>query len=151
MNSKSILVPVNGDKAGENAFRLACRLARENKAKLHAIHIIEVKHELPLDTEVDPSRAEGVLDRIETLSHDEKYRVEAQYLQARSAGPAIVEEASQRGAKLIIVGIPYKRHMGRFTVGETASYLLCNAPCPVILWREGDGVQSRHETSSLAH
>jgi len=49
MNSKSILVPVNGDKAGENAFRLACRLARENKAKLHAIHIIEVKHEMPLD------------------------------------------------------------------------------------------------------
>ena len=151
MNAKSILVPVNGDVAGESAFRLACRIARENKAKLHAVHIIEVTHELPLDAEVDPSQAESALDRIETLSHEEKYKVETQSLQARSAGPAIVEEASQRGAALIVVGIAYKRHMGRFTVGETASYLLCNAPCPVILWREEDGVHSRHETRSLLH
>ena len=151
MNAKSILVPVNGGAAGESAFRLACRIARENKAKLHAIHVIEVTHELPLDAEVDPTSAESALDRIETLSHEEKYKVEAQYLQARRAGPAIVDEASQRGAELIIVGIPYKRQMGQFTVGETASYLLRNATCPVILWREEDGVHSRHETRSLIH
>jgi nucleotide-binding universal stress UspA family protein len=149
VNTKSILVPVNGDRAGESAFRLACRLARESKAKLHAVHVIEVNHELPLDAEVDPSHAERALDRIETLSREEKYKVEAQCLQARSAGPAIVEEASQRGAELIVVGIGYKHRMGRFTVGETASYLLGNAHCPVILWREVDGVNSRHEIRSL--
>ena len=154
MHAKSILVPVNGDRAGEGAFRLACGLARESKARLYAVHIIEVTHDLPLDAEVDPAHAEAALDRIEAVSHEEKYRVEAQCLQARSAGPAIVEEASQRGADLIVVGINYKRYMGRatgrFTVGETASYLLTNAPCPVVLWRELDGVKTRHETRSLA-
>ena len=150
MNAKSILVPVNGDTAGERAFRLACRLAKENKAKLQALHVIEVKHELPLDAEVDASHGESVLDRIEAVSQEEKYRVEAQYLQARRAGPAIVQEALQRETELIVLGIPYKRHMGRFTVGETASYLLQNAPCPVILWRERDGVHARQPTRPLA-
>ena len=144
MNARALLVPVNGDSACESAFRLACRLVRANKAKLQALHIIEVKHELPLDAEVDASQGEGVLDRIERLSHEEKYQVEAQYLQARRAGPAIVQEASERGTELIVVGIPYKHRMGRFTVGETASYLLQNAPCPVILWREENVSQSRH-------
>ena len=153
MNTKSILVPVDGGSAGESAFRLACRLARESRARLYAVHIIEVTHDLPLDAEVDPSHAEAALDRIEAVSHEEKYKVEAQCLQARSAGPAIVEEASQRGTDLIVVGISYKRPMGRvggrFTVGETASYLLSNAPCAVVLWREVDGVKARHETRSL--
>ena len=136
VNAKRILVPINGDKAGENAFRLACALCKEKKGKLFALHVIEVALELPVDAEVDSARGEAILARIEALSKETKSPVEAEFLQARHAGPAIVQEALERGVEMIIMGIPYKSRLGQFSLGETASYILKNSPCPVILWRE---------------
>ena len=142
LNVKKILVPINGHKAGEEAFRLACELSRHSKAKLYALYIIEITHELPIDAEVDPHEGETILSAIETVSHEEKCHVEARYLQARRAGPAIVQEAEERSAELIVLGLPYKRHLGQFILGDTASYVMKNAPCPVIVWREGARIMS---------
>ena len=136
INVKKILVPVKGDKTGEEAFRLACGLSKENKAKIYALYIIVVKQELPLDAQIDPTQGEAILGRIEAMGHEGKCHVEAEYLQARHPGPAIVQEALEREVDLIVLGVPYKRHLGQFTLGETAPYVLKNAPCPVILWRE---------------
>ncbi len=142
LDVKKILVPINGHKAGEDAFRVACELARHSKAKLYALYVIEITHELPIDAEVDPDEGEAILSGIETVSHEEKCHVEARYLQARRAGPAIVQEVEERRAELIVLGLPYKRHLGQFTLGDTASHVMKNAPCPVILWREGARIMS---------
>ena len=53
VNAKRILVPVNGDAVSERAFRWACQTARESKAELHAVYVIEVPLELPLEAELD--------------------------------------------------------------------------------------------------
>ena len=140
MSAKNILVPIKGDPAGENAFRLACELSRESKAKLYALYIIEIKQELPLDAVVDSTDGETALNRIEAISHREKCHVEAGYLQARRAGPAIIQEVIERGVELLVLGISFKHRFGQFTVGETSSYVIKNAPCPVILWRESVGI-----------
>ena len=132
----NILVPINGDKAGEEAFRLACDLSKENKAKVRVLYVIEVGQELPLDAEVDAALGEAVLSRIEALAAEVKCNVQAEYLQARHAGPAIVQEALERESGLIIMGIPYKRRLGSFTLGNTASHILKHASCPVIMARE---------------
>ena len=142
MNAKKVLVPVKGDRAGEEAFRLACKLSKQNKAKLYALYVIEVAQELPLDAAVDSSLGEDILNRIEALGQEEKHPVEAEYLQARHAGPAIVQEALARNAELIVMGIPCKSRYGSFTLGETASYVLKNSLCPVVLWREQLGASS---------
>lgn len=133
---KNVLVPTKGDNIGEEAFHLACGICKQNKATLYVLHVIEVKQELPLDSAVDPSYGESVLNRIEALGAEKKCPVAAEYVQARHSGPAIVQEALERKIDLIILGIPYKRRFGQFTLGETASYVLKNASCPVILWRE---------------
>lgn len=135
-NAKKILVPVKGDGTEEEAFRLACRIAKETKAHLYALYVIEVKQELPLDVEVDPTQAEAILDRLEALGHEERCRIKAEYLQARQAGPAIVQEAQKACVELIVLGIHYRRRFGQFVLGSTTSYVLENAPCPVVLWRE---------------
>ncbi len=140
MSAKKILVPIKGDAAGENAFRLACELSKDSKAKLYALYIIEIKQELPLDAVVDSTEGETALNRIEAISHREKCHVEAGYLQARRAGPAIIQEIIERGSELLVLGISYKHHFGHFAVGETSSYVIKNAPCPVILWREPIGI-----------
>lgn len=133
---RNVLVPTKGDKIGEDAFRLACGICKGAKAKLYALYVIEVTQELPLDAELDPAHGESILDQIEAVGVEEKCAVVGEYVQARQSGPAIVQEALERKIDLIVLGIPYKRHLGQFTLGDTASYILKKAPCPVILWRE---------------
>ena len=131
-----ILVPVNGDTAGEEAFRLACDLSKENKSQVRVLYVIEVGQELPLDAEVDTAKGESILNHIEAVGQEEKCQVKAEYIQARHAGPAIVQEAYQRNSELIVMGIPYKRRLGSFALGNTASHILKHAPCPVVMLRE---------------
>ena len=99
MEYKKILVPVSGSPADEAAMRLACRLARKDKGKIWAVTVVAVKRALPLDAEIDSEiqHSEGVLDKIEAIAEDEDYEVETDILQARDAGPAIVDEALEGG------------------------------------------------------
>ena len=47
-------------------------------------------------------------------------RVETVLLQARDVGAALVDEASERGADLLVLGLPYrKRFGGDFAIGRT--------------------------------
>ena len=40
------------------------------------------------------------------------------------------------GADLIVMGLPYKRRFGEFNLGKTVPYVLKNANCRVMLFRE---------------
>jgi nucleotide-binding universal stress UspA family protein len=139
MEFKKILVPVTGTKADDEAMRLACRLGKKDKAKVWAVYVITVKRSLPLDAEIEAEtkKAEDILDRIASVAAEEDYEVDTDVLQAREVGPAIVDEAAERGVDLILMGIPYKRHFGQFSLGTVVPYVLINAPCRVILYHEG--------------
>ncbi|MBE9501673.1 MAG: universal stress protein [Chloroflexi bacterium] len=132
------LVPLNGEKIDENTLRLACTLARSEKGKVYAIHVIQVKRALPLDAEIEPEteKAEEVLKRAERIGDEMDCEVLTELLQAREAGPAIVDEAVERGIALIIMAIPYKKPFGEFDLGSIVPYVLKNAPCRVLIWRE---------------
>ena len=137
MEFKKILVPISGTEIDEDTIRLACRLANKNKGKIWAVYVITVKRTLPLDAEIEPEikRAEDILDNIEMVAEEEDYEVEAEALQAREAGPAIIDEAVERGINLILMGVEYKRRFGQFNLGSVAPYVLKNSPCPVILYQ----------------
>ena len=139
MDAKRILVPVDGSSMSERTFRWACQTARESKAELYAMYVIEVPLELPLEAEManDINQGERLLTRIEHIGHQEKCKgVQAKYMRARDAGPAIVLETQDRGMDLVIMGIPYKRYFGSCEMGPTAEYIFRNAACQVILWRD---------------
>ena len=56
---------------------------------------------------------------------------------ARDVAAAIVDEATERGADLLVTGLPYrKRFGGEFAIGWTIPYILQNAPCTVWVVRE---------------
>ncbi|MBN1368344.1 MAG: universal stress protein [Dehalococcoidales bacterium] len=133
-----ILVPVVGDPADEEAMQLACFLAKKNKAKIWAVYVIQLMRSLPVDAEVDAeiSRGEAILDHIEKVAEEMDYNVETDLLQARDAGPTIVEEASDHNVDLIIMGIRYKRRLGQFSLGDVGPYVLKNASCRVILYQQ---------------
>lgn len=137
-SDKRILVPVNGIRASQDAFRWACHWAKQNKAELHSVYISEIPQEFSLNAEFiqDNPHGEQVLSRIEAIAAEEKCRVQAQLLQARHAGPAIALEAEDRNMEMIILGLPFRRRLGQNPLGSTASYLLNHAPCQIIFWRE---------------
>ena len=138
MEFHKILVPVIGTEADEEAMRLACRLAKKDKGKILAIYSIKIKRALPLDAEIESEieKAEAVLDHIEMVAEEQDYEVDTDVLQAREAGPAIIDEVVERGVDLILIGIKHKTRFGQFSLGHVVPYVLRNAPCPVILYQE---------------
>jgi len=138
MEFSRILVPVNGDTTDKEAIRLACRLAKDGKGKIYVVHVIQVKRSLPLDAELQPETetAEDILARAEEAADENDYEIETDLLQTREIGPAIIDEAMERSADLILMGMGYRQRFGQFDLGETIPYVIKNAPCRVIVLRE---------------
>lgn len=138
MQFEKILVPVVGTKADEEAIKLACQLARKNKAKIWAVYVITIKRSLPLHAEIEAEirTSEDILDRMEIIAEEEDYEVETDLIQARDAGPAVVDEAVEREVDLILMGVAYKRRFGQFSLGNVVPYILKSAPCRVILYHQ---------------
>jgi len=139
MEFHKILVPVSGSEADEGAVELADKLlAKKNKGEICAVYVIPIERALPLDAEVEPEikRAEDILNNIESITEGRGCKIETDLLQAREVAPAIVDEAVEREADLILIGITYKRRYGEFSLGDVVPYVLKNAPCRVILYHQ---------------
>jgi len=136
--SKKVLVAVGGQAIDAETVRLACRMTDPQGGKLYAVHIIEVNRSLPLGAVLDEvvERGEKILDEVEQLAAQFQLAVETELVQARDTGPALVDEAVEWGADLIVMGLPYKRRFGEFNMGKTVPYVLKNANCRVMLFRE---------------
>ena len=136
LEAKKIMVPVMGEKVGEEALRLACQMARRNGAEVQALYVIELGHEHPLDANLtaETAKAERLLRQVDALCREERCPADTALVQARRAGPAIVQETIDRKADLITMAAEYRK--GSRTLSETVTYVLKNAPCPVLLWSE---------------
>lgn len=138
MKLERVLVAVNGKDTDVETVRLACDLAKKAKAKIYVVYVIEVKRSLPLDATIDSEieRAEKALSRAEEIAAERDYEVETDLIQARDVGPAIVDEAMEKDVDLIIMGFGYKKRFGMFSLGRVIPYVLEEAPCRVLLYRE---------------
>lgn len=146
MEFHNILVPVIEPRAGEEAVRLVCSLVKKNKGKTKAcaVYVITIKRSLPVDAELQPEieTAEEIMDHIESVAEEEGFRIETDVLQARETGPAIIDEAVERGVDLILLGITPKVRFGQYTMGDVVPYILKNAPCRVILYQHTNAGQA---------
>ena len=138
MESNRILVPVVGTRADEEAMKLACRLAKKGKSKIWSVYVITIKRALPLNAEIENEirKAESILDHIDEVAEEEDFEIETDVVQAREAGPAIIDEASGHEVDLILMGVEYKRRFGQFSLGNVVPYVLKNAPCPILLFQK---------------
>jgi nucleotide-binding universal stress UspA family protein len=135
---KVIIVPTDGSRASMKAVALACDIAKRNKGRVYVVHVIEVKRSLPLDAELEPEAREGerILLQAEKVASERDFEVRTELLQARESGHAVVDEAVERGADAIILGMDYKRPFGEFQPGHLTQYVLKNAPCLVWICRQ---------------
>ncbi len=132
-----VVIALNGGSSDARIVRLAVTAAAG--AELIAVHVVEIDWTLPLDADIagGSEEAQRLLDMAEAVADKSKAQLETVLLQARDVGAALVDEATERGADLLVVGLPYRmRFGGDFAIGRTIPYVLKNAPCAVWVVRE---------------
>ncbi len=133
------VVALSGVRTDRPIVALAAEMARASRAELVGVHVVEIDWTLPLDADVagQSEDAQRVLDIAEATAEASGHGLDTVLLQARDVGAAIVDEASERDADLIIAGLPFRRRFGGdFAIGRTIPYILRNAPCAVWIIRE---------------
>ncbi|HSW42673.1 MAG TPA: universal stress protein [Patescibacteria group bacterium] len=133
------VVAVDGGPSDTRLLTLVIELARRSRAEVVAVHVVEIDWTLPLDANVaqGSDEAQHILDMAEAQAKNAKYALETVLVQARDVGAALVDEAVERDADLLVLGLPYrKRFGGDFAIGRTVPYVLKNAPCAVWVARE---------------
>lgn len=138
MKIKNILVPISNLKYVEDMVRVACNLAIFYKAEVMALYVIEIPRSLPLDVEIkeEKQRAEEILKKAYDFASSEYgIEIKTDILQARTAGPAILEETIENNIDLILLEAPLKRSIEERLFGSTVDYILKTASCQVWLIR----------------
>jgi APA family basic amino acid/polyamine antiporter len=133
---RTIVVPVLRTAESEEALVAAARLAAERGSTVAVVYVLEVPLDLPLDADLpgQEAEAEDVLDSAQAFVESYGVRAVSRLVRARSAGPAIVEEAERRSAELIILGAPrVKGRRGKPIFGRTVDYVLKHSPTRVLI------------------
>ncbi len=143
-----VLVPLLGvEDVDDPALQVAAMLlGGRDGAEVSLLHVIEVPFEQTLDRENEEAvaAADAVLSRAEAVLSQREIRVRTSTVQARAAGPAIVDDAHELGADLIVMGLRYKKRFGgQWDAGRTVPYVMRNSTAPVWCLRA--------ETKELAH
>jgi APA family basic amino acid/polyamine antiporter len=132
---RNILVPVRPGRESEEAIDFAARLAAERRATIAALAVIVVPLELPLDSDAaadQARRADVALDAANAIGELYGVNVTERLVRARSAGRAIVDEATRRNSEIIVMGAPRSEQRGG-VFSDTVDFVLKHAPCRVMV------------------
>lgn len=132
-----ILVPTHGGELSDRTLSLACAIARRQGATLEVLYVQEVPRFFPMDAKLaeEDAKASEALDRAVRIAERFGIKPLTHVVRAREAGPAIVREAEDVAADLIMIGSgppPRPRLAG---LGPAADYVFRYATCEVILTR----------------
>ena len=133
------VVALSGHPNGQRLIRIVAEVAKANKAALIGVHVVEIDWSMPLDMDIAgrSDEIQQVLDVAEGTAENVGVKLESVLLQARDVGAALVDEAIERDADLLVVGLAYRTTFGGdFAIGRTSPYVLKNAPCAVWVVRE---------------
>jgi nucleotide-binding universal stress UspA family protein len=147
-DQERILVPLLGEDGVDlPALKVAALLlAGRTGVEVALLHVIEVPFERTLDAEDEAAvvRADEILSRAEAMLAEKGVAARTSTVQARAAGPAIVDDANELAADLIVMGLRYKKRFGgQWDAGRTVPYVMRNSTAAVWCLRA--------ETKELAH
>jgi nucleotide-binding universal stress UspA family protein len=133
------VVALSGHPNGQRLVRLVGEMARAQKAEVIGVHVVEIDWSMPLDMDIAgrSDEIQQILDLAEGTAESVGVTLEPVLLQARDVGAALVDEAVERDADLLVIGLAYRTKFGGdFAMGRTIPYVLKNAPCAVWVVRE---------------
>lgn len=143
MPFKKILVGIDGGPMTEQLVELAAKFAKQEKAKLWIVHVLEIPRVLPIDSEIldatipeEIKQSNEILDKAAEIAENtgiDPNNVKTDHMEAREAGPALVDEARYWGIDLIIIGMNTRHKIGNILNpgGNTINCILKRAQCQV--------------------
>lgn len=129
-----ILVPFDGSPAAEYVLDMACGTAADNGDEVHAVYVIRIPPQLPIDARIPSEHAcaEHVFARAHAIADRYGACLLRTVVEARAVGPAIVEAAC--GCDCIIMGQPARpRFYERLLPHRALRYVLAHATCQVLI------------------
>ena len=136
MNDAGVLVAIRDPKHVDDLVKLACQMAKGTGAELTVLNVVEVAPALPLDADSDLLDRPGkdALERAGKVAWDAfAIKVRTRLVRARDAGAAIVDEARDQQADLLVLGYHGKHGLGEILLGSTVQHVAAHAPCRVIV------------------
>lgn len=134
--NKNVLVALSGGPLDTELVQVACMMARSARGQVFAVHVVEVPRALPLDAQVDNVETEKILAEALSVAQKLSFPIEAEVIQAREAGPGIIDEADDRQCDLIVMGLVPQSRFGQFSLGRTVPYVLTHANARVWIVRD---------------
>lgn len=146
---RRILVAIDGSRPSALALDQAIRLAREQRANLRIVHVIDEGLTLsPLVpsanlAETDPSlyaRGRALLDAAKSQALEAGVPTEGALVEevAHRPGHGILQQAQEWSADLIVCGTHGHRGLGHLILGSNAEHVVRRATVPVLLLRVPD-------------
>jgi nucleotide-binding universal stress UspA family protein len=132
----TILHPTDFSAPCEEAFRVACALAKDQSARMVVLHVAVAPPVAPVHQPVPPPPPVDPSAKLEEMRHH--FQASAPEIQvdcrvAQGAAPArIVEAAQETPCDLIVMGTHGRTGLGRVLMGSVAEQVLRTAPCPVV-------------------
>ncbi|MCL5256526.1 MAG: universal stress protein [Chloroflexi bacterium] len=138
-----ILVPVQGTALSDRMVALGAQMAKARQARVEVFYVIEVPWALPLSAHLPEAErmAKEALDRARRIAERFDVPLQMEIAHVREASHAIVDEAVNTGADIILMGdLPARGGDTRFSA--TTAYVFSHAPCEVIVDRPAlDGMK----------
>lgn len=143
---RRILVAVDGSPASMKGLREAIRLAKDGRAQLFLLHVVNEFYAFAnLDgvapgVDLVPALREGgqrILAKAKAAAEKEGLRAKT-LLRETLGGPAadsIVRDARRQRADLIVLGTHGRRGLRRLVLGSDAEAVVRSSPVPVLLVR----------------
>ena len=137
MVKAKLMVALRDPESVESLMTLAIHLSNSMDAELVALHVVEVPLATPIEAEDEILDHAGkeILAAATRVAERSSKKLSTELLRAREVGEAIVGEAKDRGAELLIVGHrgSHTSALGELLLGSTAQYVAHHAPCRVII------------------
>jgi len=136
---KTILFATDFSPASQKAFEFAAAIARDYKARVIVIHVLEPvnmgfsEFAAYIGPEEDREQALELLRTTKAASPS--IATEYRLLDGDPAS-VIVETAEETAADLIVMGTHGRSGLTRFVMGSVAEHVLRRSPCPVMTIRD---------------
>jgi nucleotide-binding universal stress UspA family protein len=135
---KTILFATDFSPASNVAFGVASALARDYRARMIVLHVIEpVKMGFAeFHTYVGPDEDPGLaMEHLRAIKAPAPTVTIEHRLLEGEAADVIVATAAETGADLVVMGTMGRTGLTRLVMGSVAEEVLRNAPCPVLTVR----------------
>ena len=136
MEKRKVMVALRDPDSAPELVKLACELGAAPGSEIAAVHVVEVTITLDLgaESEVLEHPGQEILSLARQVAAENSHpSIRTRLVRARQAGFAIVDEAKEFGADLLIVGCRGHHGLAEVILGSTAHYVAGNSTCRVII------------------